>query len=311
MGDEIRELAEFLTHEKAEVRLQAVEIVSGLAASNDGVLQLVKVTDLIIPGLLRLLGGNDQEASAAAATLVNLSAVPQHSEAMIEGGLIGRIMELLRSKDCTQKKLLSMVLSNVTTVDKGAQRLCQENEGTKEGLWLAHVLSLFLSEQNDSDELAHLGNALYNVCRTTVGRKLLLAPGTGYVRALLPQLKAELPDRRLAAAETIRNCCLDKEVSLSLLLNEAGPDFFPSLLQPISGKDPFEPDSRVRQAVAEAVEMIAGHSEGCGQLWAAGAPELLRSGYADEQVPGVCEAMERTAEAFNARPDSELTQESR
>ena len=38
-------------------------------------------------------------------------------------------------------------------------------------------------------ELRHLGGALANVAKTPEGRMLLLAPGTGHVLTLLPQLK--------------------------------------------------------------------------------------------------------------------------
>ena len=64
---------------------------------------------------------------------------------------------------------------------------------------------------------------------------------------------------------------------------------------PARGPDPEE---GVREALAEAVLSLAGTAPGRAALWRAGAPDALRLAYADEEGPGVCEAMEKTARLF-------------
>ena len=103
-------------------------------------------------------------------------------------------------------------------------------------------------------------------------------------------------ERRAAVASLLKNLCMDRGRSVPALLQEGGALLLPALLAPISGTG--EPSVEVRTALAEAVQCLAGTEKGFDALWSAGAPELLRKGYAEEEAPGVCEAMEATAELF-------------
>jgi len=61
---------------------------------------------------------------------------------------------------------------------------------------------------------------------------------------------------------------------------------------------PPDPEEGVREAVAEAVLLLAGTAPGRAALWDVGAPEALRLAYVDEEGPYVCEAMEKAARLF-------------
>jgi hypothetical protein len=112
----------------------------------------------------------------------------------------------------------------------------------------------------------------------------------------VPPVAWQVWERRAAVANLLKNLCMDRGRSVPALLQEGGALLLPALLAPISGTG--EPCVEVRTALAEAVQCLAGTEKGFDALWAAGAPELLRKGYAEEEAPGVCEAMEATAELF-------------
>mmetsp|Transcript_16450 Transcript_16450/g.22739 ORF Transcript_16450/g.22739 Transcript_16450/m.22739 type:complete len:324 (+) Transcript_16450:44-1015(+) len=300
MADELAELAEFLSHEKPELRLNAAQIVNSVAASDDGPQQLVKASSQIIPPLLRLLGGREEEARAAGSALVNLSTDPRHCDEMHTAGVIGRVMENLKEKDCACKESLAMLLSNVTLSEKGSAKLLQLGEEGVEGLYL-HYLVGFLtapSASSSSSELRHLASALPHVCRLPEGRRLLLGKGTGYLPQLIPLLRSKVVEQRVAMANMLKNCAMDKQDGVAMLLAEGGSLLIPEMLHPVSGRQPRELSTEVRQAMAEAVQLMAAHEDGFDRLWAAGAADLLREGYIDEEAPGVCHAMESIAEIF-------------
>uniref|UniRef100_A0A7S0QSZ1 Protein HGH1 N-terminal domain-containing protein n=1 Tax=Pyramimonas obovata TaxID=1411642 RepID=A0A7S0QSZ1_9CHLO len=313
MGDELVELVEFLSHEKAAVRLQAVKIVNGVAASDDGPQQLAKIKDKLVPPLLRLLGGSDEEAETASSALVNLSTEPQHCENMVRSGVIGRVMEQLKDPKFPCREGMAMLLSNVTLVESGSKKFLQVGEEDLEGLYLAQTMGLIIGHgktgddwDDDQYQLRHLPAVLPHVCRFPEGRELLLHADSHFLQHLIPQLQSKVVERRRSIATMLKNICMDKKKGVPALLTEGGATLLPAMLHPISGKDPREADEAVRQAVAEAVQLLAGSEEGFDQLWTAGAPELLRAGYVDEEGPGVCEAMESTAELFMTHNSDDL-----
>mmetsp|Transcript_11925 Transcript_11925/g.22778 ORF Transcript_11925/g.22778 Transcript_11925/m.22778 type:complete len:235 (+) Transcript_11925:70-774(+) len=195
-----------------------------------------------------------------------------------------------------------MIMSNVTRHTPGALKLLQVKDEGVEGLYLAHLVQFIANSERASEqqrrELRHLGNAMVNVSLLPEGRDVLLAPGTGHLTQLLPQLKSKCVERRIAVATMLKNCCMDKSIGVEKLLAEGGTQLLSTLLQPLSGTQPREHCVEVRQALAEAVQLLAATELGFDKLWTAGAPELLRAGYTDEEAPGVCEAMEATAELF-------------
>mmetsp|Transcript_15920 Transcript_15920/g.44472 ORF Transcript_15920/g.44472 Transcript_15920/m.44472 type:complete len:105 (+) Transcript_15920:584-898(+) len=69
-------------------------------------------------------------------------------------------------------------------------------------------------------------------------------------------------------------------------------------MHPISGEEPKELEDSVRQAVAEAILMLAAEEEGREALLEHDAHLVLKKGYEYEECPGVCDAMERTAAIF-------------
>mmetsp|Transcript_9005 Transcript_9005/g.15456 ORF Transcript_9005/g.15456 Transcript_9005/m.15456 type:complete len:347 (+) Transcript_9005:153-1193(+) len=306
---DLDDLVAFLSDDKPAVRLQAVQIVNSVAASDDGPQQLAKIKDRLVPPLLRLLGGREEEAHAASAALVNLSTEPQHCENMVKSGVIGRVMEQLKDPKFPCREAMAMLLSNVTLLESGSKKFLQLGQEGLEGLFLTQLMGLVIGHgkvgeewEADQHELRHLPSALPHVARFPEGRALLLDPESRFIPHLLPQLASKQVERRRSIATMLKNICMDKrdkeKAHLKALLKEGGAALLPAMLQPISGKDPKEGDVKVRQALAEAVQLLAASEQGFDNLWTAGAAELLRSGYAMEEDPGVCGAMEATAELF-------------
>ncbi len=75
------------------------------------------------------------EARLAATTLVNLTADSRATETALERGAVERVMELLHGANCSveQRKLLIMLLANLTVSPVGAGQLLQEGKGALEG----------------------------------------------------------------------------------------------------------------------------------------------------------------------------------
>lgn len=69
---------------------------------------------------------------------------------------------------------------------------------------VAAVANSERASEQQRNELRHLGGALANVARTPQGRDLLLAPGTGHLLTLLPQLKSKVTNSR-ARMECVDN----------------------------------------------------------------------------------------------------------
>ena len=73
MPNELDELLDFLGDKRSDVRAKAAEVIQGLTGSEADIPDLVERRDRVIPALLRLLGGGENEATPAATALVNLT----------------------------------------------------------------------------------------------------------------------------------------------------------------------------------------------------------------------------------------------
>ena len=69
MPNELDELLDFLGDKRSDVRAKAAEVIQGLTGSEDDIPDLVERRDRVIPALLRLLGGDENEATPAATAL--------------------------------------------------------------------------------------------------------------------------------------------------------------------------------------------------------------------------------------------------
>ncbi len=167
---------------------------------------------------------------------------------------------------------------------------------TAPGFHLSHLLQLLAADPGGA--AAHAAGVAANVSSTPLGRRLVAAPGEGRVPLLVRVLGAPAAAAvaRRGAAAALRNCALDADTHGALLGDDAGA-LVTALLAPLAPAARAAEDAGVREACADALAALAGSDAGRAAMWAGGAVEALRSAYEDEEVPGVCAAMEHAVRA--------------
>ncbi|GLC41216.1 hypothetical protein PLESTB_001526000 [Pleodorina starrii] len=303
MASELEELIGFLDDSRNEVRAMSAEIVAGLTANAEGIEKLKALQRPLVVKLFRSVGLGGDPARKALVALVNLSQDPAVVEMLLDLNVVNRVMEFIRDGAVPHVDLLTSLLANVTISERGCKDLLQIGKGSMEGLHMAVLLKKFVVGgitlcPGDADPFEHVASVLTNVTRLPEARRLLLQPGRGLLQALVSQLQSWNSLRRLGASGALKNCVMSAEEDGTLVCILEDRTVLTHMLRPINGQPPVEKEDTVRECMAEAVLVLAGTDKGRDALWEAGAPEALRKGYEDEQHPGVCVAMERTAEIF-------------
>eukprot|EP00882_Tetradesmus_deserticola_P022423 GHRQ01024328.1.p1 GENE.GHRQ01024328.1~~GHRQ01024328.1.p1 ORF type:complete len:159 (+),score=57.13 GHRQ01024328.1:242-718(+) len=106
---DLQDLVEFLGAKKPEVQQAAVDIVSGLSGSPEGINRLKGVQAALLGALLRIVGTPDADpavSKAALAALVNLSQDAALGKVLLQLNTVGRVMEFVREKSCPHINLL-------------------------------------------------------------------------------------------------------------------------------------------------------------------------------------------------------------
>lgn len=143
-----------------------------------------------------------------------------------------------------------------------------------------------------------MATILPNVTRFEVGRRVLMEPGRGTLRALASQLRSPSELRRRGCSGAIKNCCFSCEEDGTADAIGAESEALTDMLSTLCGTVHAETDAIVRENLAEAIVCLAKVPTSRKHLWEANVPDLLRKGYEFEEHPGVCEAMEAAAELF-------------
>ncbi|KAK9846461.1 hypothetical protein WJX81_004401 [Elliptochloris bilobata] len=298
---ELRELVDFLSDKRDNVRQMALSLVVGLTGSPEGMEKLSGAPDLL-PALLRLVPDRDAEVSRNALTaLVNISQGADAVSRLLELRAIHRLMDFLQEGACPHHDLLAMLLANLTAPQAGTDALLQVRDGSTAGLYLAVLLRRFLDSAGaQPDAFEHVALVLTNATRSRAARELLLEPGRGVAAALAAQLAGDRGlVRRRGCAAALRNLSFSAAAdgTLERLVADAG--VLTAMLEPLCGWEaPKEGDSVVRESLAEALMMLAETEAGRKALWGVRAPEMLKKGYELEEDAGVCLAMECMAQLF-------------
>ncbi|KAK1376482.1 DUF383 domain-containing protein [Heracleum sosnowskyi] len=330
MATELEELIDFLSSPSPPVKKAAVDIVQGLTGSEDGLQALGSYSDTVLPPLSRLLGEKKEVSEPAAEALVNLSQNSDVAEKMVHMGMIRIAMEVLYKQDSEIKKLLVMLLVNLTRLDVGIDALLQTGDDKMHGLYFMKLVRSFCTSSNDrkGDAFEHAGSILVNISKNEAGRKLLLDPKRGLLKQILMQFDSTSTLRKKGVLGTIRNCCFEAESQLQnlLLVSEF---LWPTLLLPVAGKKVYseqdtskmplelgstllierEPvdDPELRVEALEAIYLIAVQDGGRRALWSVNGPRILQVGYEDEENPKVMEAYERVGSLLVEGNDIEDT----
>ena len=323
MPNELDELLDFLGDKRSDVRAKAAEVIQGLTGSEDDIPDLVERRDRVIPALLRLLGGGENEATPAATALVNLTCSSEVATLAVHNGVVERAMDSLRG-GC-KIELYLMLLVNITNTEGGLSIFCQEGKQL-EGFYVTSITQMLLKEIS-SRNADHCASILTNVTRHPIGRRVFLEHSQRLLQAVLPTISSSSSERRVAFFSALRNCCVDEASCLALLTNpnpvgmstfaftmegssrptlqrdgvnisSAAQDIVRALLRPISGAKHSERCDAVRQACAEAVANLARSEAGRAALVASEAPKLINQGYDVEEHRETQEALEVAAAQF-------------
>ncbi len=119
-----------------QVQMQAAQLVQGLTATADGLATLATVSDTLLPSLLRLLPSAriTDLATCALSSLINLSQDKATASALVDANAVALAADYLRERPPhLSPQLLIMLLANLTTQTKGAQRLVLGSGGLPAG----------------------------------------------------------------------------------------------------------------------------------------------------------------------------------
>ncbi|XP_058083804.1 uncharacterized protein LOC131231573 [Magnolia sinica] len=316
MATEVEELLGFLSSPSPQLKKAAADIVRDLTGSEDGLLSLAGHSEAALPSLSQLLCEKKELSEPAAEALINMSQNSSLSEKMISIGMVKTAMEMLYRQECCIRRLLVMLLVNLTQLDAGIASLLQIQDDKVQGLYVMKLVRSFCRSSSEAaeDPFEHVASILVNISKMEAGRKILLDPKRGLLKQIIPQFDSTNPLRKKGVSGTIRNCCFEAESQLQnlLLISEF---LWPALLLPVAGmkaysdqdtsKMPLElgnalshereavDDPEIRVQALEAIYMIALQDAGRRALWSVNGPRILQVGYEDEEDPKVMEAYEQ------------------
>eukprot|EP01083_Nonionella_stella_P148712 471250_1 len=221
MEDQFREILEFLGSPRADVRFQAVKILSGFSSEACHEDAFCKVD--AIPKFVPIIDDSPQIAELSLKALVNLSGSEKCREIMLKSDVIRRAMGLLRDSENPHHSLAVMLLSNLTLDTDGQTSLLQVGE-TLEGLNVLQLVKLFAQPIQDGieDKYGYVAEILCNITGISEGRQLVLDPKREIFPHIAGSFSSINPIRRRGAINAARNCCYDKEKFNYLTSPEAG-----------------------------------------------------------------------------------------
>ncbi|XP_021722906.1 protein HGH1 homolog isoform X1 [Chenopodium quinoa] len=316
MATELEELLDFLSAPSPPVKRAAVDIVRSLTGSEDGIKSLAQYSKVVLQKLSDLLGDPKEVSEPAAESLVNLSQNLDLAGQMVSIGMVKKAMDLLYKPESAIRRLLVMLLVNLTQLDAGIASLLQVEDEKVQGLYVMKLVRSFCRSPDGSkdDPFEHVGSILVNISKKEAGRKILLDPKRGLLKQIIMQFDSTSLLRKRGVSGTIRNCCFDAENQLANLLLTS-EFLWPALLLPVAGnkvynqedtsKMPCElgnalsierdrvTDVEIRVQTLEAIYLIVLQEAGRRAFWSVNGPRILQLGYEDEEDPKVMEAYER------------------
>ena len=210
---EYRELTEFLSHKRAEVQSQALDILVQYSGDSDAefVGFVNDEAEIVIRPILRLIETDESDIVEKALTcLVNLSTIDKVVESVCKLSGVRRICDSLNRRQVFVE-LHCMALTNLTRLAVGVEDLI-----SIPGIFKSVVLKYCAV---DAEEVDHLGSVIVNGTSLESGRRILSETQTdsqGYTHCLLLQCLARslsVRRRRHTVLQVLRNLALDSEMA--------------------------------------------------------------------------------------------------
>lgn len=232
LQEQLSEIPEYLRHENADVRAQALEILKGFSVEEEHIKVLKSLN--VVKAVIRLVSDEPKVSTAALTLLVNLSASDEIRSDIVTAGVVNVCMEFLVSAvNVRASRLALMILNNVTLDSQGAIDAMQEGK-PYEGLHATRLFRWFNDRdlaRADGDDWALAGHILCNLSLLESGRKLIVDPKRQFLLHLCDHIRSESADRRLSALRMIHN--ISHDVDKQFVLLDPAARIWPVVLRPI------------------------------------------------------------------------------
>ena len=211
MAGRLDELFSFLSlNTRLDLKSTALEYVLGMTGSEEG-RSFVKNNQEVMRLLLELTTDEQPLISRDAhLALLNLSAVDELAEHLIDLEVIPRFLEFLVDSKWTHADMICMILSNLTRQGKGADAFVKAvtTDGKPSLFQLIDVFDR--TGYNKDANFHYLGAVFSNVTQTPAARILLLDRSRCIVPRLLPYTQFQgSVIRRGGVVGLLRNLCFE------------------------------------------------------------------------------------------------------
>ena len=211
MAGRLEELFSFLSlNTRLDLKSTALEYVLGMTGSEEG-RSFVKNNQEVMRLLLELTTDEQPLISRDAhLALLNLSAVDELAEHLIDLEVIPRFLEFLVDSKWTHADMICMILSNLTRQGKGADAFVKAvtTDGKPSLFQLIDVFDR--TGYNKDANFHYLGAVFSNVTQTPAARILLLDRSRCIVPRLLPYTQFQgSVIRRGGVVGLLRNLCFE------------------------------------------------------------------------------------------------------
>lgn len=212
MEAQLQELVQFLNQEtRLDVKTIALSYVLGLTATTDGRSAISKQRDTILKCLLDLTLDKSHDVSHNAyMAIISLSGHEEFAEQLIQLNVIPRLIEsLTKPSSAKDADMVSMILSNLTRSDQGAESFAVSMESPNV---LYKLVDIFDKQDSvrGSCSLHYLAPVFSNVTKVQSVRLIFLDKQVRILPRLTPYIQyQDSLVRRGGVIGLIRNLCFE------------------------------------------------------------------------------------------------------
>jgi len=235
------ELVGFLSDPKPDVRMLALQTITGYTASEEGKQSLKNIAALI-PSLVKFIGESSSLSQLALTSLINLSEDEEMQVTIAtRPGVIEAIVAIITDEN-PQAQFGAMLLSNITRNPVGVSQFLQLGD-KMQGYFFCRCADIFVNNADQpayADAVAWLATTFQNCTQMKEGRELILDKNRKMIVHFLRFIKHPNVIRRRGILAAVRNCCFETEYYDWLLSAEM--DLLGSLLSPLRGNEELSPE---------------------------------------------------------------------
>jgi len=239
--DQLAELVPFLGDPKSEIKILALQHLSGVSDSQEA-RDVLKKTN-IVNQLIKLMNDSNHVVSRHSLTiLINLCQDADLLSEITKKNIVPRLVDGSTDTKNKLSEIFAMLLSNVTHTKEGCLQLMQCGKEL-EAFFIMKLVQVLTMDSSSSDYLTStkhnwIVNIILNVTQIQEGRKIVLDPENNIFLSLLPLVNHKNVIKRRGIIGIIRNCCFS-EIHHDYLISEK-IDIFTKILLPVRGSGKFD-----------------------------------------------------------------------